>query len=73
MRKNKTARKTPHGASWHPTGTLNPMAVLTEAKVRDIRVDLMNGVSCTALAQAHGVTLRTIRAVHERTTWSHVE
>lgn len=57
------------GTTWHPAGGLNPNAILNETKVRSIRAELMNGVSRRGLAEAHGVTPRTIRSIAEGTRW----
>jgi hypothetical protein len=72
MTTSKLKRRNPHPATWIPRGELHPMAILTEDKVRDIRRQLLAGVARSALAHAHGVTPRTIRAVHERQTWQHI-
>lgn len=65
--------RTNHGGGWNPKGELHPMAVLTADKVRDIRRELLNGASRVGLANAFGITPRTVRAIAERTRWGHVE
>lgn len=54
-------------------GERHPASKLTEAVVLSIRHDARNGASESAIAAEHGVSVRCIRDVIERRTWSHLE
>jgi len=54
----------------HVRGERTGGAILTAGEVREIRASV--GVSQQVLADAYGVSRRTIRAVLERTNWQHV-
>ena len=56
-----------------PFGERNGQAVLTDAAVRDIRARRRQGERVIALAGAFGVSVRAIRFVVDRQTWSQVE
>lgn len=53
-------------------GELNPFAKLTDGKVRLIRQERSSGSLEAHVARKYGVHPKTIRAVVNRTSWSHV-
>lgn len=54
-------------------GTKNPHAVLDDAKIRQIRARADNGEPHLSLAEAFGVSRRTINDIAGRRSWAHVE
>lgn len=54
-------------------GSDNPSAVLDENKVRQIRNMFKDGWTLTAVANAMGVSRRTVGRIRDGETWTHVE
>jgi len=54
-------------------GEKNPIAKLTEAQVREIKIALANGESGAALARKYCVGQDTISLIKRGKNWSHVE
>lgn len=66
-RRANHADKRAHGR--HVFGEAHPDALLTEAKVREIRASKASGAS---MARKFGVAPNTIYAVRQRRSWGHV-
>lgn len=55
-----------------PRGARHPDAILTEAQVAQIRVELVQGASYAALAERYGVVKGNIAHIAKNVTWKHV-
>jgi len=70
------ARGDANGARRHPDrlhrGEANGVAILTAAKVRDIRARLAAGSSHASVARDFGASKATIGKIARRETWQHV-
>lgn len=64
--------KTRQGKRADTRGEKHPMHVLTEAKVRQIRLDRKAGIPVKEIAAAYGVGRLTVYDVVRGVTWTHV-
>ena len=59
--------------SWHPTGELHPIHVLTESQVREIRAIYAKGtMSQRDIARLYDVAQWTVGKILNHKTWSHI-
>lgn len=54
-------------------GELNPMAELTEEKVRQLRLDRQSGMTFFQLSDKYGVSFQHASLIVKRKRWAHVE
>lgn len=54
------------------TGSKNPNSLLTEEKVKEIKLSLINGNSIRILSTKFNVSIPTISAIKHNRTWKHV-